>query len=113
LAQSAKHAGGPGVTAVSGITGDHNRLAKHLADPAQFATKENITTIDGVKSVIKPDIAAKNVPEEISEFQKAFNAVLKDAGSKQLLVLRSATPTSTISQVVRRGHDQSPSANKG
>jgi hypothetical protein len=74
-------------TAVSGITGDHNRLAKHLADPAQFATKENITTIDGVKSVIKPDIAAKNVPEEISEFQKAFNAVLKDAGSKQLLVL--------------------------
>src|SRR4029077_14264055 len=59
-----------------------------LADPAKLATKENITAaIDGVQSVIKPDAEAKNVPEEISEFRKAFDRLLKDAGIKQLVVL--------------------------
>ncbi|WP_336493049.1 P-loop NTPase fold protein, partial [Methylobacterium nigriterrae] len=57
------------------------------ADPAKLATKENISAaIEGVKSVIKP-AEAKNVPEEITEFRKAFDKLLKDAGIKQLVVL--------------------------
>jgi hypothetical protein len=89
----AKHAGGLAFTAFTGvptpeqlaaITGS---LQNILADPAKLATKENIgAAIESVKSVIKP-AEAKNVPEEIAEFRKAFDKLLKDAGIKQLVVL--------------------------
>lgn len=89
----AKHAGGLAFTAFTGVpTPDQisaitDGLQHILADPAKLATKENITAaIDGVKSVMKP-ADAKNVPEEIAEFRKAFDKLLKDAGIKQLVVL--------------------------
>jgi predicted KAP-like P-loop ATPase len=40
-----------------------------------------------VKSVIKPGAEGKNIPEEIAEFRKAFDKLLKAAGIKQLIVL--------------------------
>jgi predicted KAP-like P-loop ATPase len=90
----AKHAGGLALTAFTGIpTPDQLQaivggLQGMLADPSKFATKENITAaINGVKSVIKPAADAKNVPEEIAEFRKAFDELLKSAGVNQLVVL--------------------------
>jgi len=90
----AKHAGGLALTAFTGIpTPDQlhtivGGLESLLADPTKLATKENITAaIESVKSVIKPDAQAKHVPEEIAEFRKAFDQLLKDAGVKQLVVL--------------------------
>ncbi|MBR1130946.1 Qat anti-phage system ATPase QatA [Bradyrhizobium iriomotense] len=90
----AKHAGGLALTAFTGIpTSDQlhaivGGLESILADPTRLATKENITAvIDGVKSVIKPDAEAKHVPEEIAEFRKAFDQLLKEAGVTQLVVL--------------------------
>src|SRR5258708_17851344 len=41
----------------------------------------------GVKSVIKLGGEGKRIPEEIAEFRKAFDKLLKDAGIKQLIVL--------------------------
>lgn len=90
----AKHAGGLALTAFTGIpTPDQLQaivggLEGMLADPAKLATKETITAaIDGVKAVIKPDAEARHVPEEIAEFRKAFDQLLKDAGVTQLVVL--------------------------
>jgi hypothetical protein len=90
----AKHAGGLALTAFTGIpTPDQlhavlGGLESMLADPAKLANKENITAaIDAVKSVIKPDAEAKHVSEEIAEFRKAFDQLLKDAGVRQLVVL--------------------------
>src|SRR2546423_10010117 len=91
----AKHAGGLAFTAFTGVpTPDQiaaitSGLEHVLADPAKLATKENIAAaIDGVKSVIKSEGAeSKNVPQEIAEFRKAFDKLLKDAGIKQLVVL--------------------------
>ena len=89
----AKHAGGLAFTAFTGVPSpDHisavtSGLQSMLADPAKLATKEGISSaIEGLKSVIKP-AEAKNVPEEIGEFRKAFDHLLKDAGIKQLIVL--------------------------
>jgi predicted KAP-like P-loop ATPase len=89
----AKHAGGLAFTAFTGaptpdqISAITSGLRHILADPTKLATKENISAaIDGVKSAIKP-AESKNVPEEIAEFRKAFDKLLKDAGIKQLVVL--------------------------
>jgi KAP family P-loop domain len=62
-------------------------LQNMLADPAKLATKENLTAaIAGIQSVFKP-AEPKHVPEEIVEFRKAFDKLLRDAGVKQLIVL--------------------------
>jgi len=89
----AKRAGGLAMTAFTGIpTPDQigaivGSLEAVVADPAKLATKENISTvIDEVKAVLKPS-EAKNVPEEVEAFRKAFDRLLKDAGVKQLVVL--------------------------
>ena len=89
----AKHAGGLAFTAFTGmptpdqISAITSGLQNMLADPAKLATKENLTAaIEGVQSVLKP-AEAKNVPEEIAEFRKAFDQLLKDASIKQLIVL--------------------------
>src|SRR5262249_2758344 len=58
------------------------------ADPAKLATKENAeAALDGVRSLLKPDGDNKNVPEEIGEFRKAFDDLLKAAKVDQLVVL--------------------------
>ena len=89
----AKHAGGLAFTAFTGVpTPDQIKaitdgLQKMLADPAKLATKENLTAaLAGIQSVLKP-AEPKHVPEEITEFRKAFDKLLRDAGVKQLIVL--------------------------
>lgn len=84
----AKHAGGLAFTAFTGVpTPDQiaaitSGLQNILADPAKLATKENIgAAIEGVKSIIKPGVEGKNIPEEIAEFRKAFDKLLKDRKS--------------------------------
>jgi hypothetical protein len=90
----AKHGGGLAFTAFTGMPSPDlvqsvtSGLQSMLADPIKLATKENITAaIDGVKSVMKPEGEPKHIPEEIAEFRKAFDKLLKDAGIKQLIVL--------------------------
>jgi predicted KAP-like P-loop ATPase len=89
----AKRAGGLAMTAFTGIpTPDQigaivGSLEALVADPANIATKENLTAaVDEVKAVLKPG-ESKNVPEEVEAFRKAFDRLLKDAGIKQLVVL--------------------------
>jgi predicted KAP-like P-loop ATPase len=90
----AKKAGGLALTAFTGIpTLDQvqtviTMLEGVFADPAKIATKENVeATIESVKSLLKPDTENKNVPEEIGEFRKAFDDLLKEAKVDQLVVL--------------------------
>jgi hypothetical protein len=90
----AKKAGGLALTAFTGIptpeqmqvlVGGLERLA---ADPSTIATKENLDAlVDGAKDLLKPKGDTKNVPEEVAEFRKAFDELLKAAGVTQLVVL--------------------------
>ena len=89
----ARHGGGLAFTALSGIpTPDQvnaviGTVKGALADPAKLATQENYNAaIEGVHGLLKPG-ESKNVPEEIGEFRKAFDELLKQAGVKQLIVL--------------------------
>lgn len=89
----AKKAGGLALTAYTGIpTSDQinaivQTLGGFLENPGQLATKENIqSVIGGVQGLIKP-AETKHVPEEINEFRKAFDELLKEAGVDQLVVL--------------------------
>jgi hypothetical protein len=89
----AKNAGGLALTAFTGIPTPAQvgaivgSLEVMLSNPAQLATKENISSaIEGVKAVLKPS-ESKNVPEEVEEFRKAFDNLLKEAGVDQLVVL--------------------------
>lgn len=90
----AKRAGGLALTAYTGIpTPDQIQLVvagleSALSDPAKLASKDNIdTVINEARALIKPESDSKNVPEEIGEFRKAFDGLLKAAGIKQLVVL--------------------------
>lgn len=89
----AKKAGGLALTAYTGIpTPDQinsivQMLGGFLEDPGKLATKDNIqSAIDGIQDLLKPT-ETKHVPEEINEFRKAFDELLKDAGVDQLVVL--------------------------
>ena len=89
----ARHGGGLAFTALSGIpTPDQVKavvgtVRGALAEPEKLATQENFdAAIDGVQGLLKPG-ESKNVPEEIGEFRKAFDELLKQAGVKQLIVL--------------------------
>lgn len=89
----AKRAGGLAVTAFTGIPTIEQvhslvgSLESMINDPGKLATKENLlATIDEVKSFLKPS-EAKNIPEEVEEFRKAFDNLLKEAGVSQLIVL--------------------------
>ncbi|WP_236534450.1 KAP family P-loop NTPase fold protein, partial [Vibrio vulnificus] len=89
----AKRAGGLLVTASTGIpTLDQvqslvGSLQSIVNNPSELATKENIlAAIEDAKGILKPG-EAKNVPEEVEAFRKAFDDLLKEAGVKQLIVL--------------------------
>ena len=89
----AKRAGGLTVTAFTGIpTIDQvqslmGSLESMVGNPGKFATKENLlATIEEVKGVLKPN-EAKNIPEEVEAFRRAFDDLLEEAGVKQLIVL--------------------------
>ncbi len=91
--KAARKAGGLAFTAFTGmptpdqIQGIINAGQALLANPRQVVTRENLEgTIENVKGLLKPD-ESKNVPEEIAEFRKAFNELLKDADIEQLIVL--------------------------
>lgn len=90
----AKKAGGLALTAVTGIpTLDQihtivGTVEGLLADPSKVLTRENAEgALSCVRSLLKPAEQTKNVPEEIGEFRKAFDALLKEAGVDQLVVL--------------------------
>jgi hypothetical protein len=92
--KAAKHAGGLAFTAFTGVPTPEqianitSGLQYILTDPSKLATAENIgAAIKGVESIIKPAAEGKNIPEEIGEFRKAFDQLLKEAGIKQLIVL--------------------------
>lgn len=89
----AKKGGGLAWTAFTGIpTPDQimsvaEVMKGWIANPAELATKENIESAAGqLGGLIKP-AEAKHVPEEIQEFRKAFNELLKEADVDQLVVL--------------------------
>jgi len=89
----AKKAGGLALTAFTGIPSPEQIgnivgiLEEVLAQPDQITSMENISSaLEGVKSFLKPE-QSKNVPEEVDEFRKAFDRLLKDAGIEQLVVL--------------------------
>jgi predicted KAP-like P-loop ATPase len=90
----AKRAGGLAFTAATGIPSPDlilsvvGSLEGLLANPANSVGKESIeAALDGVKSLGKSETETKNVPEEIGAFRKAFDALLKEAGIEQLIVL--------------------------
>jgi KAP family P-loop domain len=90
----ARKAGGLAFTAFSGIpTPDQLRsalsgLENIVQNPLGLATPENLDlAISEVQSILKPAEATRNVPEEVGEFRKAFDELLKAAGVKQLIVL--------------------------
>lgn len=90
----AKKAGSLALTAFTGVpTPDQvqavaQTVAGLLSDPGKLATKENIeAALEGVKSLVKPESESRSVPREISEFRKAFDDLLKEAGVEQLVVL--------------------------
>jgi predicted KAP-like P-loop ATPase len=56
-------------------------------DPAQLVSKDNVmTALDGLKGVINP-ATPKRVPEDVQEFQKAFDKLLDEASIDRLIVL--------------------------
>lgn len=90
----AKRAGGLALTAYTGIpTPDQIQLVisgieSLFADPAKLASKDNVSAVvNEARGLLKPEAESKNVPEEIGEFRKAFDGLLKAAGIDQLVVL--------------------------
>jgi len=90
----AKKAGGLALTAFTGLPTPEqlesvtSGISNLLADPTKLVNKENITKfLEQTQSLLKPDTDSKNVPEEVSEFYKAFDDLLNHADIKQLVVL--------------------------
>lgn len=86
----AKQVGGLAFTAYTGMpTSDQIRgVLNMLSDPAKLGDKENLDSVmNSVKSLLIPANESKNIPEEVNEFRKAFNDLLKEAKIEQLVVL--------------------------
>jgi predicted KAP-like P-loop ATPase len=95
LLKLAKRAGGIATAAVGFYTGHHQlgmmglvtSLESTLTDPANL-TQENVgKVLEGAKDLLKDKEKTTNVPEEIAEFRKAFDELLKEAKVDQLIVL--------------------------
>ncbi|HTQ09779.1 MAG TPA: Qat anti-phage system ATPase QatA [Fimbriimonadaceae bacterium] len=88
----AKKGGGLAVTALTGlpsvdlIQSAVSTAVSVLRDPAGAGTKAE-SAIGGLLDLVKPAESSRNVPEEVNEFRKAFDQLLRDAGIKQLIVL--------------------------
>ncbi|MDC7789933.1 P-loop NTPase fold protein [Rhodoplanes sp. TEM] len=89
----ARHGGGFAFTALSGMpTVDQvgavvGNLKEIYADPSKLATKDYYDkAMDSVQGLLKPG-APKNIPEEVEEFRKSFDELLKQADVQQLIVL--------------------------
>lgn len=90
----ARRSGGLAFTALTGIPAPDqiqsivSTLEGILNDPSKLATKDNIgSAIEVLKGTIKPPGESKSVPEEIAEFRRAFNDLLKEAKVDQLVAL--------------------------
>lgn len=91
--KAAKHGGGllftahTGIPLPSQIEAITGTLEGWAENPGELATSENIkTVVSSVGGLLKP-AETKRVPEEIEEFRKAFDELLKEAGIDQLVVL--------------------------
>jgi predicted KAP-like P-loop ATPase len=89
----AKKGGGLAWTAFTGIPSPDqlksafDLLKGVISDPTKLADKDNIeATVEGLEGLIK-NSEAKHLPEEIQEFRKAFEELLKKADVEQLVVL--------------------------
>ncbi len=94
LLKVAKKAGGLALTVATGLPApDQIRavattVAGVLSDPGKLADKVNVeAALEGACSLLKDEPGAKNVPEEIDAFRKAFDDLLVAAGIDQLVVL--------------------------
>jgi predicted KAP-like P-loop ATPase len=89
----AKKAGGLAWTACTGLPNPDQVQAitsvvkGWVNDPEKLVTKDNLQSVaTGLDGLVKPS-ETKRVPEEIQEFRKAFDNLLKEAGVDQLVVL--------------------------
>ena len=89
----ARHAGGLAVTAVTGLpTPDQigavvSTLKDFANHPTKLATKENYDgAIENDEGLLKPS-TSKHLPQEVEEFRKAFDELLRKAEVDQLVVL--------------------------
>ncbi|MBA4788393.1 MAG: NTPase KAP [Rhizobiales bacterium] len=90
----AKRAGGLAFNAATGlpspdqITALLGTLQAKIEDPSTFLTKENgEAALAELKEVWKEKPDSKKVPEELRQFQKAFQELIKKAGVTRLVVL--------------------------
>lgn len=89
----ARKLGGLALTATTGIP-DPDLIAPvisamkgWMANPSELVTKENIGLVTTELSGLIEAKESKHVPEEIQEFRKAFDDLLKEAKIDQLIVL--------------------------
>lgn len=90
----AKHAGSLAFTAFTGIPNLEqirevvSTFEKAFRDPASRPPKEKIDEIfDNAFTLVKPEVQSRNIPDEASEFRKAFDDLLKEAKITRLIVL--------------------------
>mgnify|MGYP001412104892 CR=1 FL=1 len=74
----------PSPDQIQSITGTIRGL---ISDPQKLANKENVeSALGSLEGLLKPE-EAKHLPEEVKEFRKAFDNLLKEAHIDQLVVL--------------------------
>jgi hypothetical protein len=90
----AKHAGSLAFTAFTGIPNFaqiHDLIKdfeKTLRDPATRPSQDKVNEMfDNALSLVKTEVQSKNIPDEIDEFRKAFDDLLKEAKVERLIVL--------------------------
>src|SRR5579859_2718276 len=90
----AKNAGSLAITAVTGIPSLAQirtvvaTIQTMVNDPTQRPSQDKVeAAFTEAYSLLKPEAQSKNVPEEIGEFRKAFDQLLKAAEIDQLVVL--------------------------
>ena len=90
--KAAKKSGGLALMAVTGLPSPDiiqsvaSVALNALQNPAE-AGENAAKAIEGLNGILKPKEESKNVPEEINEFRKAFDDLLKAADIDQLIVL--------------------------
>lgn len=88
----AKKTGGLALTALTGLPSPDliqsavSTAIKVIQNPSG-AVDATEAAINDLQGLLKPDTESKNVPEEVREFQKAFDELLEKAGIEQLIVL--------------------------
>lgn len=95
LLKLAKRAGGAATAAVGFYTGHYQlgmaglvtSLESTLTDPNNFTKVKIGEVLEGAKGLLKESEKTSNIPEEIAEFRKAFDHLLKEAKIDQLVVL--------------------------